>query len=279
MTENACLTDATLPTFGLMGVWEALGIDEPSEVTALRSRSDEVMQLMASVTADRPGALQPLVGPQALVLQLQRVALAATRTAWVMQPQYAYDPEEQGLALTRMARTRGVETELVTLPASVDTHPLLSSIFPSTLLGPVFLRGLVVDGRHAIVGGPTDAAGRRMAWYTTTREVVAAVIELWHETLPLCRPILESGQQPPLSEQQLEVARLVCLGEGDQAIARVLQLSPDTVETEVHVLMEVLCASSRTQAVLLMRGRGVNGGWTKPSHFGPSQVVSRPISR
>lgn len=237
------------------------------------------MDLMASVANDRPTALQPLVGVQALVLQLQRVALAATRSAWVMQPQYSYDPEEQGLSLTRMARARGVATELVTLPSSVDTHPLLSSIFPGTMLGPVFLRGIVVDGRHAIVGGPPDAAGRRVAWYTTAREVVSAVVELWQETLPLCQPILEEGQQPPLSEQQLEVARLVCLGEDDEAIARGLQLSRDTVEGEVRAVTELLCAASRTQAVLLMRGRGVNGGWSKTSHAQQAHVMSRPISR
>jgi hypothetical protein len=32
----------------------------------------------------------------------------------------------------------------------------------------------------------------------------------------------------------------------------------------VHRLLEVLHAGSRTEAVLLMRGRGVNGGW-RPS--------------
>jgi DNA-binding CsgD family transcriptional regulator len=245
-----------------MDVWQELGVyDEPSEVTSLRKQSDEVVQSLAAVAAERPEAVQPLIGVQALVRQLRRIAPAATRSSWVLQPQYTYDPEEPGVALTRAARARGVETELITLPSTAQTHPLLSSIFPSTLLGPVFLRGLVVDGRHAIVGGPADAEGKRVGWYTTASEVVDSVIDLWKATVPLCRPILEPGEKPPLTERQLEVARLLCVGEKDQAIARGLKMSPRTVEREVHAILAMLGAGSRTEAVLMMRGRGVNGGW------------------
>lgn len=250
-----------------MDLWQGLGTyEEPAEVAALRRRSTDVLDCLASVAAERPGAALPLVGLPALVLQLKRIAPAATRSSWVMQPQYSYDPEDPGVALTRSARARGVETELVTLPATIHTHPLLSSIFPSTLLGPVFLRSLVVDSRQAVVGGADDALGRRVAWYTTVPEVIDAVVELWHATVPLCRPILEPGEEPPLTDRQLEVARLVCVGERDKSIAQALSLSLRTVEREVHRLLEVLSASSRTEAVLLMRGRGVNGGWRSPQH-------------
>jgi DNA-binding CsgD family transcriptional regulator len=253
-----------------MSVWQRLGAyDEPPEVSALRGRSTEVLECLASVAAERPQAVQPLLGVQALVLQLRRIAPAASHTSWVLQPRYSYDPEDPGVALTRAARLRGVETELVTLPTTVETHPLLSSIFPSTLLGPVFLRGLVVDGRHAIVGGPADAVGRRVAWYTTMPAVVDSVIELWKETLPLCRPILEPGEKPPLSERQLEIARLMCIGIKDHVIARTLGLSGRTVEREVARVLTFLEAGSRTEAVLLMRGRGVNGG--RRGDVGPSE--------
>jgi DNA-binding CsgD family transcriptional regulator len=190
----------------------------------------------------------------------------------VLQPRYSYDPEDPGVALTRAARERGVETELVTLPTTVEAHPLLSSIFPATLLGPVFLRGLVVDGRHAIVGGPADAVGRRVAWYTTMPAVVDDVIDLWRATVPLCRPILAPGETPPLTERQLEVARLMCVGVKDHVIARTLLLSPRTVEREVARILSVLEAGSRTEAVLLMRGRGVNGG--RRGDNAPSEVTS-----
>ncbi len=254
-----------------MDVWHELGIDEPAEVRALRARSEEVVRTLASAAADRPASVQPLIGVQALVLQLKRIAPAATRYSWVLQPHYSYDPEEPGIPLTRAARLRGVETELVTLPSTVDTHPLLSSIFPTTLLGPVFLRGLVIDCRHAIVGGPGDATGRRVAWYTTSAQVVDSIVDLWRATVPLCEPILAPGQEPPLTERQLEVARLLCVGEKDQAIARALGLSPRTIEREVHAVLSALGAGSRTEAVLLMRGRGVNGGGSNGAHV--SQVV------
>ena len=245
-----------------MDVWQGLGTyEEPAEVVELRRRSLEVTGRLAALAAQRRGAVQHLVGLSALVLQLKRIAPAATRTSWVLQPQYSYDPEDPGVALTRSARARGVETELVTLPETVRTHPLLSSIFPTALLGPVFLRALVVDGRQAIVGGPEDAEGRRVSCYTTDPDVIDALIELWKSTVPLCRPILEMGQKPPLSERQLEVARLMCVGEKDKVIARVLGLSPRTVERDAHAILAALGAGSRTEAVLLMRGRGVNGGW------------------
>jgi DNA-binding CsgD family transcriptional regulator len=184
----------------------------------------------------------------------------ARESARVFQPDYGYDPEDRGVPLTRQARSRGVETELVTRPATVATHPLLSSIFPHTLLGPCFLRALVVDGRQAIVGGADDADGRRVSWITDIPDLVDAVNDLWDATLPLCTPILAEGESPPLNERQLEVARLICLGEKDDAIARTLSVSVRTVEREVATVLSVLDARSRAEAVLAMRGRGVNGG-------------------
>jgi DNA-binding NarL/FixJ family response regulator len=128
------------------------------------------------------------------------------------------------------------------------------------VLGPVFLRALVVDGREVLVGGPDDAWGRRTTWSTAIPAVVQGVVHLWEETLPWCEPILPPGTAPPLTERQLDVARLLCVGEKDKSIARVLDLSPRTVERDVSALLRELGAGSRAEAVLLMRGRGINGG-------------------
>jgi DNA-binding CsgD family transcriptional regulator len=244
-----------------MEAWLRLRAPEESpQVTALRSRTADVLETLATTAAEGAGAVR-LVGLPALVLQLRRIAPAATRSARVLQPQYAYDPEDPGVTLTRTARIRGVETMLITSPATARTHPLLSSIFPSTLLGPVFLRALVIDGRQAIIGGPDDASGQRTSWYTTIPGVVEAVVEIWDATLPLCRPLLEPGTQPPLNERQLDVARLVCVGEDDATIAHLLGLPTRTVERDVQHILEGVGARSRTEGVLNMRGRGVNGGW------------------
>lgn len=143
----------------------------------------------------------------------------------------------------------------------MNTHPLLSSIFPGTLLGPVFLRALVIDGRQAIVGGPDDVSGQRTSWYTPVPDIVDAVTDLWHATLPLREPILPEGQNAPLTDRQLQVARLLCVSHEDPEIAHLLGLPALTVEDEVKVLLEELGAHTRTEAVLTMRGRGINGGW------------------
>jgi DNA-binding CsgD family transcriptional regulator len=243
-----------------------LGLSTPGEspqVADLRARSASLVTRLATLAHERAGAVQHLVGLPALVLQLRRIAPAATDSARVMQPQYAYDPEEPGVALTRAARLRGVETKLITRPATVDTHPLLSSIFPTTLLGPVFLRALIIDGRQLIVGGPDDASGRRTSWYTTVPDVVEEVTGLWEDTVGQCRPILEPGEQPPLTDRQLQVAQLLCVGEDHGAIARTLRTSAETVQREVRAILDHLGARNPTEATLVMRGRGVNGGWRR----------------
>jgi DNA-binding CsgD family transcriptional regulator len=242
--------------------WQRLAPpDEPAEITALRTRVTHLLDDLATAARERGSAVQHLVGLDAVVLQMRRIAPAATRSVWVMQPEYAYDPEEPGVVLARGARLRGVEPQLITRPITVRTHPLLPSIYPSARLGPTFLRAMVIDGRQAMVGGPDDAAGQRTSWYTTIPHLVQSVTDLWRATEPLCRPILPPGEEPPLTERQLEVARRICVGEDDDAIAEALRVPVETVEREVRNVLDELGARSRTEAVLIMRGRGVNGGW------------------
>jgi DNA-binding CsgD family transcriptional regulator len=237
------------------------GSQEPPEVRRLRTRSEKVVAMVAALAAEHQGSrIRRLVGLPALVTELRRLEPKAQRFALVMQPQYAYYPEEPGVLLTQHARDRGVETRLLTRPSTVLTHPLLPSIFPDAMLGPVFLRAMVVDGEEVLLGGPDDAWGRRTSWSTSIPAVVQAVMHLWEATLPLSEPILPPGTPPPLTPRQLEVARLLCVGEKDRAIARLLDLSPRTVEREVSALLRELGAGSRTEAVLLMCGRGLNGG-------------------
>lgn len=243
------------------GSQDILTPGDGEDVRRLREQSAALVEQVAHLAREDDGTrVRHLVGWGELVSILRTLEPAATRSSRVLQPQYSYDPEEPGVELTRAARTRGVETELITRPATVTHHPLLSSIFPHTLIGPCFLRAVVVDERRALVGGPEDLDGNRTAWFTCLPEIMEQVGDLWHDTVPLCRPILEPGQRPPLTERQLDVARLLCVGEKDKSIARLLQLSARTVEREVSAILLVLGVGSRTEAVLAMRGRGVNGG-------------------
>lgn len=234
---------------------------EPAEVIDLRARADAVREMLASAVRQGPARdLRHLVGLRQLVAQLQEMEPTAERSAWVMQPLYFYDPEDPGVELTHAALARGVQTLLVTRPSTVQTHPLLPSIFPTTRLAPVFLRAMVVDERRLIVEGPDTAEGVRTAWYTTRADILGAVLDCWHRTLRLSTPILPPGRQPPLSRRQLEVARLIAVGEKDVSIARLLNMSARTVERDVHTILNELGAGSRTEAVLVMRGRYVNSG-------------------
>lgn len=241
-------------------------LDEPVEVVDLRARSNAVRDLLdrAARDDDRSGDPRLVVGLSGMVQELQRLEPSAERSAWVMQPRYFYDPEEPGVELSRAAQARGVQTQLVVPPSTVQTHPLLPSIFPTTRLAPVFLRAMIVDEQRMLVGGRDTADGQRTSWYTARPDVVAAMLDLWRRTLALSTPILPPGTEPPLSLRQLEVARLMAVGEKDVSIARVLELSPRTVEREVRAVLDELGARSRAEAVLLMGGRGVNGGWLAP---------------
>jgi DNA-binding CsgD family transcriptional regulator len=229
---------------------------EPADVADLRARCDAVRAMLTEVTPE----MRHIVGMPALVEHLRWIQPTAERSAWVLQPNYFYDPEDPGVRLSYAAQASGVQTLLVTRPMTVATHPLLASIYPSTRLAPVFLRAMVVDEEQVTVEGRDTVAGERTSWYTTRPDVLDAVLEIWHRTLALSTPILEPGTQPPLSRRQLEVARLLAVGEKDVAIARLLQMSPRTVERDVRAILSVLGAGSRTEAVLIMGGRGVNGG-------------------
>ncbi len=238
---------------------------EPPEVADLRVRSDAVREQV--VAAAREGSRDDprrVVGLPGLVAELQRLEPTAERSAWVMQPRYFYDPEDPGVELSQEASARGVQTLLVVPPSTVRTHPLLPSIFPTTRLAPVFIRAMILDERRMLVEGQDTADGQRTSWYTERRDLVDAMLDVWHRTLALSSAIQPAGTQPPLSRRQLEVARLVAVGEKDVSIARLLDLSQRTVEREVRALLHELGARSRTEAVLLMGGRGVNGGWSSP---------------
>ncbi len=227
----------------------------------LRHRADQVRARVTTLVDQvDSGRARLLVGAQALVAELAVLQPQARQSIRITQPRYYYDPEDPGIPLVRRARARGVETELITSRVTLRTHPLLPSLFPAALVGPVFLRSLVLDDRLLVVEGPHTADGERTSWVTDLPALVEAVSELWRITVDRCAPILPPGTAPPLTERQLEVSRRVAVGHSDATIARALHLSERTVEREMAAVLAELGAGNRTEAVLLMRGRGVNGG-------------------
>ena len=133
-------------------------LGESPQVTRLRARHLEVVERLTGELAEARRSV-PLVGLAVRNAELRRLAPRAQHTVRVMQTDYAFDPEDPGLDLSSGLATRGVSTELITRPTTPRTHPLLSSIYPGTLLGPVFVPCMIIDDHTALVAGPDDAFG------------------------------------------------------------------------------------------------------------------------
>jgi len=68
-----------------------------------------------------------------------------------------------------------------------------------------------------------------------------------------------TGNRATLTLRQLEVLRLVSTGKTDKEIARVLGLSPRTVEMHVCHVLDTLHCRSRADAVRAAMARGLIG--------------------
>ena len=234
-----------------------VGGGEPDDVSALRTLADTVREALIDATLVAQGDdVHHLVGTPAIEARLLEVEPLARHTVWNMQPDLFYDPHDVSPELNEASRSRGLQTQLVTRPATLASNPLLSSSHPNLRTGPVFLRAMVVDEAWVLIEGLDTADGEPTAWLTDRMDFVVPVLEVWHRTYDLSTPVLGPGEEPPLSPRQLQVARLLATGEKDQSIARRLDMSARTVERDVRTILEVLGARSRTDAVLAMSGRG-----------------------
>lgn len=235
--------------------------EEPQEIRELRTMADTVREaLIDAATTGQDAGIVRLVGIREIANSLGQLEPSARRSVWNMQPRMQFDPTDPGPALTETSQARGIGTELVTRPTTLLGNPLLPSLYPAARVGPVFLRALVIDEARVLVEGRDTADGEQTAWLTDRMDFVVPVVEIWQHTLALSSPVLGPGEEPPLSKRQLRVARLLALGEKDQAIARRLDMSARTVERDVRTILGELGARSRTEAVLTMSGRGLGPG-------------------
>lgn len=127
---------------------------------------------------------------------------------------------------------------------------------PYLLLGPVLFKCIVIDSQLAVIAGPDTVEGDTTAWLATDGEFLASSLALWKATVAQSRPALPVGAAPPLNRRQLGVARGVCLGRTDAAIARQLAISERTVARDLAAILTVTEAHSRGEAILNMLGRG-----------------------
>jgi DNA-binding CsgD family transcriptional regulator len=237
----------------------ALAWEESEEVRELRTLADSVRDEIGDAARAGADGMRLLVGVGAMVDELSVIEPRAARSVWNMQPRASFDPEDPGYDLTESSIARGIETQLVTRASTLSVNPLLGAIYPNARICPVFLRAIIVDEQVVVVEGLDTVEGFATAWLTTRSDFVVPILEIWRRTLAMSRPLLGPGEDPPLTRRQVKVACLLGLGEKDQTIARRLGLSGRTVEREVRAILEALGARGRTEAVMLMRGRGING--------------------
>ena len=143
---------------------------EPEDVRELRTMADTVREALLDASLIAHGdELLRYVGMAEIASCLTRLEPSAQRTVWNMQPRVQYDPHDPGPALTEASQRRGVETILITRPATLLANPLLPSLYPSTRTGPVFLRALVVDEARVLVEGLDTAVGSPTGWTSWCR--------------------------------------------------------------------------------------------------------------
>jgi DNA-binding CsgD family transcriptional regulator len=177
-----------------------------------------------------------------------------------MQPSYRFDPEST--FTTRLAtRAAGGELSLAMMVDAVTEtrHPLLFAIAGAFVrVAPIFIHLTVLDSRHVVCAGPTTDEGDVTAWCLIDSRLREQALDLWRDASTLARPLQAPTTDAHLSFRQLQVARRMCIGTPDRAIARELGVSVRSVERDVARLLDYLGAGSRAEAILLMLGRHAN---------------------
>lgn len=196
------------------------------------------------------------VGQSEVMRRLATLELRTRRSVWNTNPTLTFDPEDSAYDLEARSRDRGIDSQTITAPRSLRFNPLLTSLNLGVRLGPAMVRCIVVDEQLAVIAGPETADGDTTAWLATGGEFLDATLQLWQATWDQSRPALPDGVPPPLNRRQLEVAKAVCLGRTDAAIARQLAISERTVARDLAAILKVTEAHSRGEAILNMLGRG-----------------------
>src|SRR3954471_3017714 len=100
--------------------------------------ADTVREALVDATLMTHGEeLQRLVGMAEIGAHLARLEPSARHTVWNMQPDLFYDPHDASPELNEASLSRGIDTRLVTRPATLVSNPLLSSMHPHLRTGPV----------------------------------------------------------------------------------------------------------------------------------------------
>lgn len=190
-------------------------------------------------------------GHEEIVARFAEFERRTRASIWNMQVRAPFRPAGAPVDdLDERSRRRGVTMRFVTSPYAMKANPLLSSQRPRARRGPVSLPLLVIDGSVAVVAGPRSPSGEVTAWTLSGGELRDRAIDLWEATWAVSEPWVADGEEPPLTERQVRVARLMALGRTDAAILREVGVSRRTLTQDVAVIMDHLGAGSRFEAGL-----------------------------
>lgn len=213
-------------------------------------------EIALSAAAAPPGLSQFAVGQGPIMRRLSDIEAQTQQSVWGTNPEVAFDPENPALELEARSAARNIDMQTITTERALRFNPLFTSFTPQVRLAPVTMRMIVVDERLALLEGPASERGEAEAWIATSGEFLQRALELWQATWQESRLALAPGAAPPLNPRQMSVARAMCLGRTDAAIARALDVSLRTVARDVAAVMALTGADSRASAVLAMLGRG-----------------------
>jgi LuxR family transcriptional regulator, maltose regulon positive regulatory protein len=160
--------------------------------------------------------------------------------------------------------------QALALDASGDQAGALDVLAEAVALGAPegYLRVFVDEGPPMAALFRELLARRRRARPATVagpRDHLARLVEAFEQAdLPIRPPashgrVVAPGMVEPLTARELEVLRLLAAGKSNQAIARQLVVTLDTVKSHVGRILAKLGAANRTEAVARARGLGLLG--------------------
>ena len=172
-------------------------------------------------------------------------------------PVLTFNPWDPAEELNQRSIDRGVELRTIVSERSLAANPLLSSLDQAVRIGHAVTTLYLVDRVRAVLPGPLDHDGFATAWTATNPEVLVPTLELWDLIWESSRPIVPDGEAAPFTQRQVRTAVLLARGAKDTSIARELGVSVRTVVSEVATIAARLGATSRLDAVFILRnGRG-----------------------
>ncbi len=225
-------------------------------VYAAHDRLAQTVAALSHGDEPPPGVRVFAAGPSTIGAGFRKLEARTRRSFWNAQRRPRFNSRAVSWDLDERSRARGIEMCFVVSRVALDEHPLLTSLYPYVRVGPVPGPLLVVDDCVALFAGPPAMSGANTILMATHGEVLASAFALRDAIDAASVPAIGAGEDPPVAEREVLVARYLCLGMTDVAIGHKLGISPRTVERAMAHLATYLGATCRADLVARVTGEG-----------------------